>query len=393
VAHFYTNELRYYRTDGASPYEEGSIDLGEVTHDLALDHKNDLLFVVSDVAQTVRVYKLARPAGVGQPITAPALQATINTDATKMPVFAKVNPQTQRLYVVITEKSGGLVTNYDLAAYDVSDPSNPTAISGSPYTIPTTHSLALDWGRNVLFLVHNTTNELHGYDLHGDGFAPIPGGPLALKTLFPQENQFVLTVRNLKADPYQNRLFAARAQSALSELIVLEYPATMPTASQGYGAAASMSQITVVADPFDVDTPSDQRPNLLDAYEPAVDLQRGHVLLSGGAWNGTMSTAIMVGINKDLTLGSGCDAFEGFGCWYQSYSSRSPGSYLPTDGAACVDYAHRVAVGTSIDAYDETQPGMANFFQYTEDLVMSAWLPADGGNLAAGGLPVSAVCH
>jgi 6-phosphogluconolactonase (cycloisomerase 2 family) len=393
VAHYHTTDLRVYRIDGTDPSQVHKIDLGtgKESHDMALDPYNDLLYVVSDGGKQVTIFKLFRPTGPGQPVKAPEKRGTIST--TLVPLFARVDPQHHRLYVVAAPVGGGLVTKYKLLAYDVSDPTQPKAISGSPFTIPVTVSLALDGPRQALFLVESKANKLHAFDLRGDKLKPLTG-TLDLKALFPQQNQTSFAARELSVDPFRNRLYAARVQGGLSELIVFEYPAALPTASAGYSQLAKVTDLKVLADPFDVDKPLDQRPNLLGSYVPTVDLQRGHVFMSAAAYMGTGLGAIMVGITSGLKLAKGCDAFEGFGCWYKSYFGGKAGAHQRTDGATCVDYTHKVVVGTSIDAMDETQPGAIHLFRYTPaDLSTSVWTPAKGSNLTAGGLPVAAACH
>jgi hypothetical protein len=245
----------------------------------------------------------------------------------------------------------------------------------------------------VLFLVESPDQKLHGFDLRGDQLTPMDGNGLDLHVLFPQENQTVFAARELVADPFRNRLYAARPQGILSELIVLEYPAVLPTASVGYSKLAKLGDLKVVSDPFDVDAPYDQRPNLLDAYQPAIDLDQGHIFLSSSAYMGMGPGAIMTAITPGMQLGKGCEDFEGFGCWYRHFFEGTEGSHMLTDGATCVDWVHKVVVGTSIDTSDETNPGAVHFFRYQPDLSMSKWVPASGTTLAAGGHPVAAVCH
>ena len=61
VAHFLSNELRWYRTDGDAPTAGGVIDLGDVTHDTAIDRVNDRLVVAQDVARRVAPRRASRP--------------------------------------------------------------------------------------------------------------------------------------------------------------------------------------------------------------------------------------------------------------------------------------------------------------------------------------------
>jgi hypothetical protein len=394
IAHYHTTDLRAYRIDGADPAQELKLELGanKGTHDMALDPLGDRLFIVSDAAKSVDIYQLKRPASATDPLAAPVKLGGISFTS-EVPLFARVDGQRGRLYVVASPGGSGLPTEYLLLAYDLTTPAAPKPLAGSPFKIPITASVALDAPRRVLFVVDNKTQKLHGFDLHDDKLVPLPGDALDLEALYPQQNQTAFKARSLTADPWRNRLYAARAQTALSELIIIEYPNLLPTAQAGYSMLAKMEDLKAVADPFDVDRAPDQRPNLLDAFEPVVDLERGDVLLSAGAWTGTGTGAILVGITSGLKLAKACDAFEGFGCWYKSYLDGKAGSTQTTDGALCVDYTHKVVVGTSVDATDETQPGGVHFWRYQDSLDMTDWIPASGKSLAAGGLPVAAACH
>jgi hypothetical protein len=395
VVHYHTTDLRAYRIDGSDPKQELKLELGanKGSHDMALDPQGDRLFIVSDAAKSVDIYQLQRPASATAALTPPAKLASIILASGEIPLFARVDGQRGRLYVVASPGGSAIPTEYLLLAYDVTDPATPKPLAGSPFKIPVTTSLALDGPRQALFVVETKTQKLHGFDLRGDKLEPLAGEPLDLLALYPQQNQTAFQARSLTADPWRNRLYAARSQTALSELIIIEYPSALPTAQAGYGQLAKMGDLKVVADPFDVDVPADQRPNLLDAFEPAVDLERGDVLLSAGAWTGSGTGAILVGVTGALKLAKGCDAFEGFGCWYRSYLSGQPGSIQRTDGALCVDYTHKVVVGTSVDAVDETLPGAIHLLRYQDNLDMTDWVPSGGANLPAGGLPIAAVCH
>jgi len=393
VGHFLSNDLAILRTDGTEPSEETPFDLGTVTHDMVIDDERDLLIVVSDVARNTRIYQLTRPASAATAVTAPTLLSTISF--TNRPVIAMVNPYRQRIYIVASPPlpPSGPITEMFVRGFDTSNPASPVELSGSPYTIAVTTSIALDAVRDVMFVVELTTDVLTAYDLQGDGFTTLPGAPIVLTDLYPQENMFSFQARSLVADPFRNRLYAARSQSILSELIVFDYPADIPRDGARYSDFAGLDDLTMVADAFDVDLPGDQRQNLLDAYVPALDLETGNLFMSADTWNGSASTAIVAAFTgTTLALATGCDDFEGFGCFVRSYTSGTPSTFLRTDGATCVDWTHSVVVATSV-ATKEIDPGQAHFMSYDGALGMSAWLPAGGGNTVIGSLPVSAVCH
>jgi hypothetical protein len=392
AVHFNSNELIWYRTDGATPRREAELDMGEFSHDSALDPIHDNLYVVHDVAKKVEVYQLARPADAASPTPQPTLLSTIEFD--EGVYFARVNPYRQRLYVLQSlPGTGGPATEAALFIFDVSDPSAPVIVDGAPHTVPSTASLDIDPVRDLLFLYHGPTGTLHGFDLHGDAVVSL-GAELDLEALYPQENSYAFQARNLTVDPHSHRIYAARPQGNLSELIAIEYPAAIPTGGATWGEFGSMSDLSVVADPFDVDLPMDQRPHLLDAFTPVPDPRTGALFLVGSSWNGTASTALVVSMPTTIDqLDPGCGAFEGFGCWYRSHSNTTPGTYVPTDGAACTDATHQVFVGTSIDQYDETNPGMLHLFRYDNARNLTVLLPDDGGNISTGALAVAVQCH
>lgn len=391
LAHYDGPQLLYFRTDGDNPTAAGSMDLGAETHNLELDPYNDLLFVVSHIAQSITIYKLDRPDGPADPVTDPELLAVIDTNL--LPMFARVNPHKKRLYVVAAKDDGSAESTFSLLAYNIEDPAKPEELSGSPFTIVATSALALDAPREALFVADILTDKLHVYDLHDDGLVELPGDPVALLDIFSQESESLFQIRSLVADPFRNRIYAARAQALYSELIAFEYPADLPTANKGYGELASHADLKVVDDPFDVDLGMDDRPHILDAHAPAVDLERGGVMLSASAYSDFTATGLITAIKPDMSLGVGCDAFEGFGCWIRKYSGTTAGDYIGTGGAICVDYTNRVVVSTGLDPDRDSSLGYVQMFKYETSMSMTPFLPAEGGNLETGRRVITAVCH
>ncbi len=391
--HFHSGELFWYRIDGATPRKEGDLDMEEVSHDAALDPVHDLLYVAHDAAKKVEVYQLGRPANASSDTPTPQLLSTI--DFSEPPYFVRVNPHRDRLYVLQSlPGSGGTVTEAALFIYDVTDPGAPSMVDGSPHTIPSTASFDIDAARDLLFLYHGPDSTLHGFDLHGDDVEPLPGGAIDLEALYPQDNSWGFQARNLTVDLHANRIYAARPQGGLSEVIALSYPADVPVGGAAYGDYAEMSDLSVVADPFDVDLPLDQRPHLLDAFTPVPDPELDALFFVGSTWNGTAATSMVLSMPGTLdAIDTGCSAFEDFGCWYRSYSSSTPNAFMRTDGAACADFTQQVFVGSSVDALDETNPGLLHFFQYDGARNLDVWLPDDGGDVLAGALPISLMCH
>ncbi len=396
VAHFLSSELRSVRTDTAMPEAGPSLDLGAETHDMVIDAENDRLAVVNDVARRVRLFDIERPASAGAPIAAPTPRGTITFAPTKAPRFAAFNPFRDRLYVLASDTEQNPLVTMELHAIDVSNPDDPRRLIGWPKTVPVTVSFAVDPVRDVLFLIELTTDILTGYDLSQDGFEPLPGGVIDLLAQFPQENQNAFQPRSLIADYRRNRLYAAREQSALSELIVIDYPADIPTGDASFSDFASMSDLSFVDDGFDVDQPLDERPNLLGAFVTAVDEENGAVFMSSNAWNGSASMAAVTAFNPDASLSPSCNDVpgEGFGCFLRGYLNGDPVSYKRTDGAMCVDSTHQRVVATAIGG-DGSDPGSVHVFSYdrTNLATMSAQLPAGGGNLTVSLLPIAAVCH
>jgi hypothetical protein len=390
AVHYLSDELLAYRVDGATPYEELEVDLDSPAHDLTLDPYNDLLYVVQDVARRVLVLSLDRPSAPGTALTAPVELATMDFASPAIPRFARVDPFAHRLYVVAAP-SGGAFNDMQLHVFDVSDPSSPAELSVE--TIEVTTSLDIDPVRRVLFVVDMNNDELVLYDLASDDLVKLPGDPIDLIELFPQENQTSFQARNLTVDPWNNRGLAARAQGGLSELIAFEYPDVIPAGSTKYSDLASHDDVTFLADFFDVEEPLEDRSNLLDAFTPLSDPESGNVMFVAGAWNGVAATSLVVPMTPDLDVHTGCGAYEGFGCWLQSHYGGSPGSYMYTDGAACADWTHGVMVSTSYDVYDESSPGLLHLFSFDGAFAMEPWLTDQGSDLAAGGLPIGVVCH
>lgn len=390
VGHFLSTELRWYRTDGEAPSDGGSIDLGQFTHDMALDPVGDRLFVAQDVGDRVAVLSLSRPDGAKGDVVAPTELASI--DIATSPRFVRIDPYRNRLYVVADSVRVGTGEAL-LHIFDVTDSANPVAVTDEPIVIPATTSLDLDVARGVLWLVHITTDMLHGYDLTDDGIAALPGSPIDLQTLYPQENQVAFAARTLTADPWHNRLYAARPQGAFAELIVLEYPAVLNDPGQAYGEVATMRDVVAVPDAFDVDIPIADRPGILDAFTPLPIYNDDLVLMTASAWNGSASTATLIGMGGDpLQLADGCQDHEGFGCFFRGYVNGVAGSHLATDGAACLDLAHGVAVGTNLGTPEDEAGGLL-FFEFDAAGGTTPWLPADGDGTPTAAFPIAVACH
>lgn len=394
LAHFLSKDVRIYRFDGAKPVEQAPLDTGGFSHDMALDPYNDLLHVVQDIERKVQVYRVFRPSGPGSPLPAPQKQSEIDF-GDETPRFVTTDPLRKLLYVVADPPStGGILEKHHLHVFDVSDPAGPVPVPGGPVEVPVTTTFDVDPLYGVLFLVGLTGDDLNLYDVSVAGVAPTGlGSSLALTGLYPQQNSSAFQARNVTLDPWKGRMYAARAQSALSEVIAFAYD-PVPV---GVGALCpdppDTGDLVKVDDFFDVDKPVEERPNLLDAFRVVPDSKTGNAFLVANAWNGSSATSLVLPLDGELKPGAGCGDWEGMGCWYRSWFEGNPGFHQITDGAACLDPTHRVFVGTTYDVYNEEDPGSVVFFRYENDLSMSPWLGDGGTTMAAGSLPVAAACH
>jgi len=254
----------------------------------------------------------------------------------------------------------------------------------------------LDSARNLLFIGGLADDQLHGYDLDDSGLRELSGSPLDLPTLFPvpatMPSQTGFQVRSTTVDPWRNRVYAVRSQGILSELMAFEYPDTLPASGSRYGDTVSMTDFTLVPDGFDTSLAGADRPNLLEGYSVGLDTDNGDVFMLGNAFNGNLSTAIVANFKAtDLSLQTGCNDFEGFGCFVNHYSNNSPGAFMQTDGALCYDTTNKVVVATSV-ASSEDDPGNVHFYKVATDGTLANWHDSDGDTIAASSLPIEASC-
>lgn len=386
VAHFLSNELRWYRTDGESPSAGGVFDLGDVTHDMALDRVNDRLAIAQDVARQVQLFSLDRPDGPGEAIDDPTPLATIDT-ATP-PRFVRFDPYHDRLYVLADDTRGG-TGMMRLSTIDIADPQVPIVLS--EVTVPASTSWDVDGPRQLLVLFHGQTDEVFAFDVRADEPVQL-GDPIDLRVPYPEENNTAFQPRALTLDPWNARVYAARSQGANSELIVMDYPAAVPGEDQGYGDVAEFS-LDPIEDPFDLSVDISKRPGILDAFTPLPSPVDALVFMTAAAWNGTLPSATLVTFSGEgpLDLEPGCEDHEGFGCFFREYAGGAPVAFAQTDGGACRDWTHGVIVTTILGTPDDN-PGQIAFFQYEDDGTTGPWL-SEGDNLAAAAFPVATACH
>ena len=388
VVHYGSEDLHIVRTSGAWPRKPVTVDMGESSHDVAVDSVNDLLAVAHDVGRSVSLFQVYRPDS--NSFQGPTLLATIDF-GDWAPRFLRFDPWEQQLFVFASNTD---LSSMEMRVYDVSNPSTPLAVDGGSHAIPMSSSMDIDPVRNLLFLFYGVDDTLHTYDITGGGLEEISS--LDLRTYFPEENTWSFAARNLTADPWSNRLYAARAQGTLTEMIVLEYDAVLPGAGETWAELADPS-FQVLADPYDVTVDYETRPYMINAFTPLPDMENGAVFFLGQTWNdryNALADLLVPMFSDTLSVGPGCNAYEGTGCWGLNFYDHDASQFLAyTDGAACVDRAHKVVVTTTIDLLSGEDPGLALLYQYDNDLVMTPWLTEDGNTLAVGVNAIGAACH
>ncbi len=392
TGHFLSTDLVIARIDGLKPIGQTALEMGEYTHDMALDSERNLLAVVQDIARQVTLLQLSTPASPADPFVAPTTVATLEIDNGDTPRFARFNVSTSWLYVLAgLPADAENQDSMNMHVYDLSSPATPAKLGVFP--VPTSVTFEIDPLSSVMFLVGLLDKTLYLYDITGAEPVLRPGTPVDLRALYPEENNSGFSVRNLTLDPWNGRLLAARSQGAFSEVIALNYPASVANGTDDCPPRVDHDSFTKVDDYFDLSIPVEDRPNLLDAYSILPDTSTGNSYFVADAWNGTESSALVIGLTSELEPAAGCSAFEGFGCWIQYFFDGEAGSQLRTDGAACLDTTHEVVVATSIAQYSEEEPGMLHFFKIQSDLQMVPWLQESNKSLTAGALPVAVVCH
>ena len=389
AGHYNSNDLDWVRTDGSVLRTVGSMTLDGFTHDLDVDAINDLLVVVHDLERKVVLYQLDRPAGPNAQIADPVRLSEVSFDDGVY--LARLDGYHNRLYALTLAPStdGSLVTETDMWIYDISDPANPTLVSQG--RVPASASWDIDPVRQLMFLY--ASEDLTVFDVAGDRFAELPGSPISLKEWYPQENTWGFSARNVTVDPWSARVYAGRPQGTFSELMVVAYDDSVPGEGTAYRQLADMTTAEPVADGFDVDVDHEERVYMLEAHTPLPDPQLGAVLLAGRAWNGSVSTDMLLPLDADLQIGPGCDSADDPFCWYQYITEGSASSYLMSEGATCLDTTHQVVVSTTVEFDDEESPGYFMAFSYNDSLEMAPFLSESQGLVTASEWPIDIVCH
>ena len=388
VAHYMDTSLHYFRTSGEEPRAVGSLELGSFAHDTTLDPIGNRLAVVHDVDRKVTLLSLHRPTA-GEALEDPTVIATI--DIEPAPYVARIDPYHDRLYVLTMEgsDSGEPVVESEMVIFDLRG--EPTEIGR--FLVPTSASLDLDPIRRLLFVYGGVTETISVFDVGDDDPVELGGSPIELREWYPEDNNWAFSLRNLTVEPWSARIYGGRPQGTLSELIALDYPSVVPAEGTRYAQLADMTQVSPVADGFDLSVDHEERPSLLEAHTALPDPSTGAVFLTARAWSGSSSTDLVTPLDADLALGPGCGDLSDPFCFYRYYSGGEAGFELMSDGEACLDATHKVVVGTTVDFLDEESEGSVVFFRYEDDLSMSPWLSESGGNLTAGIYPISLGCH
>ena len=385
VVHYNSNQLMWTRTDKDKAVAGGSLEMAGFSHSMSLDAVNDRIAVVHDGERQVALYDLDRPKNATTPVGEPQLLASVST--TDVPLFAKLDPYHQRLYVHTVNASSGKSTMH---IYSV-DGDTVEALESFP--VPTSAAWDIDPVRQILFFYDSKTVGVHVFDLHGDQAQEMVDSPIPFGEWYPEENSWAFSVRNLRVDPWSARVYAGRPQGTLSELMAFSYGDAVPGANVAYSDLADLSQVSKIEDGFDVSVDHEERIYLLEAHTALPDLEKGLVFLAGRAWNGTASTDLILPLDQDLQLLTGCAEDDNGFCWLRGYSNNEPISRLYSEGAACIDTKNQVILTTAIDNFDEEANGQLVLFSYEDDGQMTPLLKSDGSNPMASVYPVDAVCH
>jgi hypothetical protein len=400
LAHFLTSEVIQYRVDGDFPYEYGRFDVGGEPHDASLNAQQDLYAVALNITQQVELYTL-RDLSNSPTFTPPSLTATIDTSPyTPRRVF--FDTARQRLFVFGNAPlEDGLLNEMFLFMFDVSDPSQPRALTPEPTRMPVSTVMAVEPKAGILGLVELTTHHLYLYDVSGDQPILHEGDPIDLLMEFPEEGgQDAFQVRNMRFDPIRGRLYMARAQSIASEVIAYKYPPVeaKPMTDDDEEVCAevfSYADLNHIPDAFDVSLPTTERAQLLGGFVAIPMIGEEFLLFISYAWRGS-SIAAMVNFMQDdgtnISHLPACDDYESFGCFYTSYYNDMPSSYNHfTDGPGCVDQRYGIFAGAGLE--DDENSQLFLFKINRETGTMRPFLSETGRNLSTSQYPVELSCH
>lgn len=397
LSHFDSTDLQIYRVDGEEPYSDGSVELGALTHSLAMDHQRDLLVVALDLIGEVRLYQASRPADPDTPVAPPQITGTI-VFPTDYPNYVAVDAHRQRLYVVAASFEADVPTDKDLLyIYDIADPSLPADLSAGGQLVDAAMGIDVDVAAGLVVMPGFMSGS---FSLHDgtDGTAPLLGGtPIDLPSLYPEEGDETMQLRSLRFNPNYGRLLGARSQGALSEVMAFVYGTVVGRAAEPCPERPDHDSFHPTSDFFDLSDEDPDRPTLVETFDVIPDPTTGNSFLVANVVVDSVETSVIIPQGLDLNPGPACEHWEAteglsMGCLLRGHEGSVPTSYETTYGASCLDSTHGVFVTSSYDT-EGAEPGRLHLFRYEPDLTMEPWLPAGGDSLPTGVLPVSAVCH
>jgi len=385
VAHYISPKLVWTRTDGPKAVNGGSLDIEGEAHDMDLDPIRDRLVIVHDVKKKVAIYQLDRPQNAADSVDAPELLHSFSTDDT--PLFTRIDPYHQRLYVFTTSVDSGK------SALHIYDDSGATPEFISQMEVPTSAAWDIDPVRQLFFIYDPDSEGIDVFDMGEDSPQELAGSPIPLREWYPEENSWAFSARNLRVDPWSARVYAGRPQGTVSELMAFSFDAAIPDANSRYNDFADMSSVEKIDDSFDVSIPYEERHYLLEAHGALSDPEDGLVFLNARAWNGKASTDMVVSMNTNLEELGACEDQKNQWCWLRHYSDSEPSTYLMSEGSGCVDRTNNVLVNTTVDITDDEGAGQIMLYAYEANGQMTPMLRSNGSNPSAAVYPVDAVCH
>lgn len=284
--------------------------------------------------------------------------------------------------------------------YDVSDPTQPTALTPQPTVMPVSTTLSVEPRAGTLALVDLNSHHLLLYDVSGEQAVLHAGEPIDLLTEFPEDGgQNAFQVRNMRFDPIRGRLFLARAQGIASEVIAYAYPPVEPklpdATEEDCAAGFSYADLRHIPDDIDVAVPIEERAHLLSSFMALPMIGEEFILFIASAWRNT-SMATLVSLMSDdgqrMNQLPACSDYEGNACFYTSYFNGNPSPYNHlTDGTGCVDQRFGIFAGVGLE--DDEQSSLFLFKINRAEGLMEPLLSETGRNLSTSIYPLVLACH
>jgi hypothetical protein len=302
------------------------------------------------------------------------------------PYSAQIDSIHDRLYILVSSGDG----TAEMRIHDLSDPEAPEEIGR--FAPPLSHAWDIDPVRQLMFIVDAGSKAISVYDLADDDPQLVEGSPFDPTVDYPGENTWAFGVRNLIVDPWSNRIFAARPQGALTELMAWSYDGFIPGEGARYTDGADATTMESIPDGVDVSVPVSERVNIIDGYTPLPDSNTGQVMYLVGSHDGTTLLGALIPFGADLEMDPGCEGEDSPRCWMQPYRDGEARPALLTEGAACLDPTHQV-VSTSVYLYESDSPSEVLFHRYDAAGNVSPWVPSDGDSPPGPALGIAMVCH